>query len=203
MGNVKHSSGTTSHFTPPEVVEAARTLMGGIDLDPASTKWANDLYIRAGHYFNYTKNGYIKPWFDRVLLNPPGGLCNWETGRPVEHVAHGTGSAKAWWFKLMREYISYNVLEAVFIGFSVELIQSTQVQGEDLMPTPIDFPCCFPSERLKFWTRQGNQLVEGKQPTHANVLVYLPDRHKESRDLFLETFEKFGRCIYPEEAVRS
>jgi ParB family chromosome partitioning protein len=45
-----HSSMSNEWFTPAENIEAARTVLGAIDLDPASCELA-DRTVRATHYF--------------------------------------------------------------------------------------------------------------------------------------------------------
>ena len=57
-------------YTPADVVEAARTAMGGIDLDPASCEVANCV-VRARRYWTIDDDGTRQPWFGRVWCNPP------------------------------------------------------------------------------------------------------------------------------------
>jgi phage N-6-adenine-methyltransferase len=57
-------------YTPAVYIEAARTAMGGIDLDPASNALAQR-WIRAGAYYTKNDDGLTKPWPGRVWLNPP------------------------------------------------------------------------------------------------------------------------------------
>ncbi len=60
-----------TYETPDEVAEVCRHALGGnIDTDPCSTATANRR-IRAGVFYNEKQNGLIRPWFGRVLLNPP------------------------------------------------------------------------------------------------------------------------------------
>ena len=56
--------------TPKAIVERARELMGGIDLDPASEEIANEV-VQATTYYTHAENGLIQPWYGRVFLNPP------------------------------------------------------------------------------------------------------------------------------------
>ncbi len=56
--------------SPCDVVESARAVMGGIDLDPASSVEANRL-IRADRWFSIDADGLAQPWRGRLFLNPP------------------------------------------------------------------------------------------------------------------------------------
>ena len=205
MGNIKHSSATAEHYTPSEIIEPARIVLGGIDLDPASDAFTNSRLVKAGSYFNAKQNGLKQEWNGDVLLNPPGGWCD-ENGRRVEE-RHGLSSQRLWWSKLVSEYLSCRVHSAIFIGFSIEVLQTTQVEDErykvgDAYPLPVvAFPLCFPKTRIRFLHREGNKLVVGKQPTHANVIVYLPRREGNFWSArcvhgFSTEFTGIGACVW-------
>lgn len=70
--HVSLNSGENEWYTPPEILEAARSAMGSIDLDPAScdTAQAN---VRAKRYFTLKDDGLSKKWRGNVWLNPPYG----------------------------------------------------------------------------------------------------------------------------------
>jgi len=53
-------------------------------------------------------------------------------------------SQKAWWKKLVTEWEHERVLEAIFVGFSLEILQTSQVGTHDREKIPVDFPMCIP-----------------------------------------------------------
>ena len=171
MAIAQHSSASNEHYTPEHVVEAARQLMGGIDLDPASCAEANTT-VRAAEYYTKEDDGLSLVWNGRVFLNPPGGVMRLDDHgfwrevvkkEGAKGAGPGTSAAAIWWAHLLKEWSAKRVTEAVFLGFTLEVLRTTQ-QPPCALPVS-DFPMCFPRSRLKF---------SGKSPTHANVIVYLP-----------------------------
>lgn len=68
--HVTNNSKDDEWYTPPQYIESARSVMGSIDLDPASNDFANET-VKAGAYYTETDNGLEKEWFGNVWLNPP------------------------------------------------------------------------------------------------------------------------------------
>ena len=66
------SSTTFESYTPAVYVDAAREVMGDIDLDPASSAEANQT-VGAARYFSLEDDGLSHDWHGRVWLNPPYG----------------------------------------------------------------------------------------------------------------------------------
>lgn len=159
----RHSSKSNEHYTPPSIVEPARATMGDLDLDPASCELANTV-VQAARYYTSRCNGLGPHWEGRVFLNPPGGRVE------------GASSQKTWWFKLAAEWMAGRATEAIFVGFSVEILQTTQVKRLHGLPVPTELPHCFPARRVAYLKEVDGKLVPGTSPPHSSVIIYLPPR---------------------------
>ncbi len=177
---------TNEHYSPSPIVEPARRLLGAFDLDPASCEEANKV-VGATRIYTLADDGLIQPWEGRTFLNPPGCKLrkDKESGRwyPIgAKDGPGESSARIWWDKLAADWLSGAVPAAIFVGFNIEILRLSQ-QG----PIPVQsFPRCYPKDRVKF---------RGKQPTHANVIAYLPptDRN-DAFEAFAAEFGELGLC---------
>lgn len=186
----RHTCDSPEWYTPAPFVEAARAVMGGIDLDPASHEEANRT-VQARHFYTAEDDGLQQPWFGRVFLNPPGG----------KH-ANGEGLVGLFWLKLMRDWrvAVHPVDQFVWIGYSLEQLQTLQCIKAH--KTPLDFALCVPNRRIAFVeneakkaARQAKLLAAGKtpneksQPSHANYIAYGgPERQR-----FEDVFQGFGQ----------
>jgi len=102
--------------TPSYIIEAAREVMGTIDLDPASCATANEV-VRAARYYTKEQDGLTRPWFGNVWLNPPfsNPLCRlfmeklpeeYHAGRITQAVVIVNASSGRWFHRLLGEFPS-------------------------------------------------------------------------------------------------
>jgi hypothetical protein len=98
---INQTSGKVEYYTPQEIIEAARIVLGQIDLDPASSDQAN-LRVRANKYYTAADDGLSREWNGRVWMNHP----------------FGRGLNEKWITKLEREYAAGRCVEACCICFA-------------------------------------------------------------------------------------
>ena len=142
-------TGEVEWYTPAAYVEAARTVMGGIDLDPASSDHAQRT-VRATVYYTAETDGLAQPWRGRVWLNPPyrADLI----GRFVR--------------KLLDELEAGNVTEAVLLVHArTDAAWFHEAAGGAVA-------VCFKLGRISFETPDGT----GDSPTTGSAFLYYGDR---------------------------
>src|SRR2546427_12378186 len=89
-------------YTPSKYIEAAREVMGSIDLDPASCELANRS-VKASRYYTKEDNGLMHPWWGNVWLNPPFGKTNNRSNQAL------------FTRKLIREYRGTQIASAILL----------------------------------------------------------------------------------------
>ena len=158
--------------TPAVYIEAAREVMGGIDLDPASSAKHNKI-VRAGAYFTEKDDGLCLSWMGSVWINPPYGKRN------------GKSNQGRWLRKLITEYEKEFYME---VYQAIMLINSCT--ADKWFQPAWKYPLLFTDHRIKFI-----DPTTGKRsaPTHGNVFVYFG----ENPNKFRGVFSRFGRYVPP------
>lgn len=171
--NGRHLQLSGRRGTPPEWVEMSRAALGGhIELDPMSEPVFNQI-VRADRIYTAEDDCFAQDWkAATALLNPHGGLV-------VEA-----------WRKLTAEWVTQQVKEAIWIGFSLEQIAVLA----DEVAHPLDFSLLVVRKRISFL---GEDLKVLGSPTHANYVVGLGI----PRDRFEAAFAGRGRFSHGRYAI--
>lgn len=114
-------------YTPPEWIGRVRTVLRGIDLDPASCAHAQQT-VRAAAFFDKDTDGLTQSWEGRVFLNPPysSPLCSqfvsklieeWAYGRVLEAIVLTNSSTETRWYQALLRSCTCIMLPSARIRF--------------------------------------------------------------------------------------
>jgi phage N-6-adenine-methyltransferase len=157
IAHVAYNSGENEWYTPPAIIKLAREVMGGIDLDPASSRKANEV-VKASRFYDLQDNGLRQPWAGRVWLNPPyhHPSITQFTKKLTAHVAAG------------------DVWEAI------ALVNNATETGwfQDMLEAAHGI--CFPRGRIQFW-QPGD---EAGAPLQGQAVIYFGSRYTRFNAVF-------------------
>ncbi len=177
---LNQDSGETEYYTEPFVIEAAREVMGSIDLDPASCDYANQEHVKADVYFTQKDDGLKCKWFGNVWMNHPFSkgenpcpkdrlkckkkACNDPfyskyRGHCIDDRIPSNGD---WVDKLISEYQAGNIEQSCNITFGAT--------SEIWFQLLAQYPQCSLSPRTNYYKRNGKKL---QGITKGSVVTYL------------------------------
>lgn len=146
--HITFNSGNNEWYTPENIIEAARNVMGSIDVDPASNDIAQE-YIKAEKYFTIETNGLIQEWHGNVWMNPP-------------YAADMIGK----FINKLNEEV-----EAEHIDSAIVLVNNATETTWFRNLLTYAKCVCFPYGRVKFITPGG----ESGSPLQGQAIIYIGD----------------------------
>jgi phage N-6-adenine-methyltransferase len=159
-------TGDNEWFTPIEYVEAAREVMGGIDLDPATHPQAQQI-IAARRFYTREDDGLAQSWQGRVWLNPP-------YAQPlIERFVQ----------KLVQEYTQGDVAQAVL------LTNNSTDTAWFHAAAAVASSFCFTRGRIQFLDPDGDKC---EAPLQGQVFCYFGPYAPR----FADIFGKFGIILH-------
>jgi phage N-6-adenine-methyltransferase len=153
-------------YTPRDLVTAAASVMGGIDLDPASCAAANET-VGAAKFYTAADDGLSKPWTGRVWLNPP-------YSQPL---------ISQFSSKLLGECANGNVREAIV------LVHNATETGWFQELTKAASAICFLRGRVTF---QHPTRTDTNTPPRGHAVIYFGS----GTDVFAAAFGRLGLVLH-------
>lgn len=154
---INQDSGNTEYYTPSEIVEMAREVMGGIDLDPFSSEKANKI-VKALSFFTEQIDGLLnRIWRGRIWMNHP-------FGRKMNKLAIE---------KLVNQYEMGYVEQACCITFAAT--------SEAWFRPLLKYPQCYIHGRTNYYLPDGTKK---KGVTKGSVVTYLGPHVEKFKEVF-------------------
>lgn len=153
---INQTSGLYEYYTPLAIIEAARKVLGTIELDPASSANANKT-VRAIEFFDEAKDGLQQTWFGNVWMNHPFSREN----------------NPKWINKLLGSYKAGTVESACCITYACT--------SEKWFQPLMGYPQCYLSPRTNYLLPDGTVK---RGVTKGSVVTYFGDSMQQFCNAF-------------------
>ncbi len=154
-GRPSAGGGSVEWYTPSAYIEMARRVLGEIELDPASSEYAQKT-VKAKGFFTLDDDGLAQPWSGRVWLNPPYAMPT------IADFAN-------------KMIFSLNDIEAAIMLTN----SATDTQWFQILSSLAD-GVCFTKGRIRFETEEGAQDM----PMQGQAFFYFGGDRKKFIEIF-------------------
>jgi len=150
-------TGDQENYTPPIYIEAARSVMGSIDCDPASNDFAQQT-VKAKVFYTREDDGLTKMWGGNIFLNPP--YSHPEVAQFVDKLLNELTDGK------QAILLTNNNTDTNFFHKAVKVASAV----------------CFTKGRINFYKDDGTRT----SPTNGQVFFYFGNNTRRFIDYFSE-----------------
>ena len=179
-------------ITNADLAAAAHELMGHIDLDVASSDFANE-YVHANNYFTPSDDGLNdQEWFGKVYLFPPSGTYyfdkkneRWKMTRACSPTL--TSSHAVWFRRLFKAWFHNEIEEGLYFSNCPDMFRYEQ--------RLFDFPVCILKAVPTLFARTNEGVKQHN--TCTSFLVYLQPKRdvEEATQRFIDVYSGKGRIL--------
>ena len=152
---VEKHRGDQENYTPEYIIEACRSVMGSIDLDPASCEYAQRV-VKATQFFTEKENGLEQDWYGNVFLNPPYQM------------------------PLIEQFVNKLIQELSRMNAAILLTNNNTDTKWFLKAAQNAQMICFTKGRIHFYTKE----KEETQPTNGQAFFYYGNNEMKFREVF-------------------
>ena len=178
-----------------DLVDSAHLLMGGIDLDPASSVMANK-YVNAKNFYTISDDGLNdQEWYGNVYLFPPNRSYFWNTKAYRWKATRGlsptliSGHA-LWWQTLKRKWLAGEINQAVYFSNCPDMF----LYAQDIFDHPI---CILRTRPILVQHFLATDEIKSRN-TCVSFVVYLQPKEytSEATENFIEIYGEKGKLLY-------
>lgn len=153
-------------YTPLEILEMARAVLGSIDTDPASCQIANQ-NVKATQFFDLKTDGLKHKWYGNVFMNPP----------------YSQALISKFCEAVIKKFQSREIKQAIVL-----VNNATETRWFQSLLFSSDV-VCFPSRRIKFLDKS---CIESKEtPLQGQAIFYFGSNRKK----FISLFQSLGETL--------
>jgi phage N-6-adenine-methyltransferase len=161
-------TGEFEWYTPRKYLNAAIEVMGGIDLDPASSDLAQK-HVKAKRFYAIRDDGRKQAWAGRVFLNPPYAMPY------IKQFAE----------KMARAWAGREIAAGIML-----VNNATDTEWFHTLLNACA-AVCLTRGRISFLEAANGAAIEKKAPTHGQAFFYFGSDVPR----FARVFAKFGKTL--------
>lgn len=180
------------YITNRDLIASAYALMGQIDLDPASSKVANE-YINADKFYTPLDDGLnFREWFGNVYLFPPPGAYFFdkknERWKKTRASSPSLCSSHAVWFRrLYKGWMQGEIKQGLYFTNCPDMIRYEQ--------KIFDFPVCILRTAPTLLCNSSTGIEPKKTATSMVVYLQPVDDSGAATQKFIDIYSPKGRVL--------